>query len=87
MGVGMIDLAQIETAVRAASSGGSWRHYFRREGDAWQCILFPKNLLSEQDYQTLVRHLNAPETDELTPTERKRNAIRALADRADRYAR
>ena len=82
MGAGMIDLRKIETAVRAQRS--SWHTLFRREGAGWQCILFPRHRLTEQDYRTLARRLSAPE---LTPEECKRNAIRARADEADKHGR
>lgn len=89
----MINLNQIETAVRAQR--GSWQTLFRRQGAGWHCILFPARMLSPDDYQTLARRLNAPESQELTPAElqrnKLRNKLRALADASDagdrRYGR
>ena len=85
----MVDIQQIETAVRAQR--GSWNALFRREGAAWQCILFPKHRLSEQEYQTLARRLSGPVPQELDPAARQRNKLRAIADASDaggrRYGR
>lgn len=77
----MLTLAEIENAVRAQR--GSWHTLFRREGAGWQCILFPRRRLTEQDYQTLARRLSAPPpAQELTPAEKTRNKLRGIADAA-----
>lgn len=82
----MVTLAEIETAVRAQR--GSWQTMFRRHGGGWHCILYPRHLLTNDEYQHLARRLNAPDGGAaLTPAARKRNSIRALADKADRHAR
>lgn len=87
----MVTLAQIESAVRAQR--GSWHTLFRREGErTWQCILFPRHRLTEQDYRTLERRLSAPDSAApLSPAERQRNKLRAIADASDaggrRYGR
>lgn len=79
----MVTLAEIETAVRAQR--GSWHTLFRREGErTWQCILFPRHRLTEQDYRTLERRLSAPE---LTPDEIRRNRLRGLTEDADEGGR
>ena len=78
----MVTLAGIETAVRAQR--GSWHTLFRREGAGWQCILFPRERLTEQDYQTLARRLSAPE---LTRDEIRRNRLRGLTEDADEGGR
>lgn len=83
----MIDLDQIETAVRA-QSGNSWTTLFRRQGAGWHCILFPRRILTDAEYHALSRRLSTPDGGAaLTPAERKRNSIRALADKADSHAR
>ncbi|WOI29129.1 hypothetical protein [Sulfitobacter dubius] len=78
----MVTLSQIENAVRAHR--GSWHTLFRREGErTWQCILFPRHRLTEQDYRTLERRLNAPQhAQELTVAEKTRNKLRGIADAA-----
>lgn len=78
----MIDLVQIESAVRAQR--GSWSTFFRREGAGWQCILYPRHLLTEEQYQTVAARLSAPAA--LTPADRKRNTIRAKSEAATRRA-
>lgn len=86
MGVGMTHLDQIETAVRAQR--GNWTAFFRRNGAGWHCILYPRRILTDAEYQELARRLSAPDGGAaLTPAVRKRNSIRALADKADRHAR
>lgn len=77
----MITLAKIETAVRAQR--GSWKPLFRREGAGWQCLLFPKHRLTEQDYAELLRRLSTLEPQELTPADRRRNKLRAIANASD----
>lgn len=75
----MVTLAQIETAVRAQR--GSWTTLFRRDGVAWQCILFPRHRLTEEEYRALVARLSAAaKAQELTPAERKVNALRYRAE-------
>ena len=72
-------LDRIETAVRAQR--GNWTTLFRREGAAWQCILFPRHRLTEEEYRALVARLSAPEkAQELTVAERKVNALRYRAE-------
>jgi hypothetical protein len=73
-------LRKIEEAVRANAKSGSWITFFRRQGVGWQCILFPRLLLSDADYETLSNRLSAPRA--LTRADRKRNGLRARADRA-----
>lgn len=86
MGVGMITLAEIEAAVRAQR--GSWKPLFRREGVGWQCILFPRNRLTEEDYRTLMRRLSAPQPAQgLTAAEKTRNKLRGLTEDADEGGR
>ncbi|MEX5596966.1 hypothetical protein [Pseudophaeobacter sp. C1-32P7] len=82
----MTHLDQIETAVRAQR--GNWTALFSRNGAGWKCILLPKHILTDDEYQYLARRLSAPDGGAaLTPAERKRNSIRALADKADSHAR
>ncbi|MBY6054956.1 hypothetical protein [Leisingera daeponensis] len=87
----MIDLDQIEAAVRAQR--GSWQTLFRRQGAAgWQCILYPRRILTNDEYQALVARLSAPDGGAaLSPAERQRNKLRAIADASDaggrRYGR
>lgn len=78
----MVTLDQIEAAVRA-QSGNSWTTLFRRQGAGWQCILYPRRILTDAEYQSLVRRLSASESQELTPAERQRNKLRAIADASD----
>ncbi|MDO6455617.1 hypothetical protein Q4494_00880 [Celeribacter halophilus] len=76
----MID--RIETAIRAQHV--NWKTLFRRHGNAWQCVLFPKLRLTEQDYQTLVRRLSAPEHARGLPVSAKTRAkLRAIANKSD----
>jgi hypothetical protein len=82
----MISLIKIENAVRAQNS--NWKTFFRRHGVGFQCILFPKRVLTEYEYQTLLRRFSRSQAKvSLTPEERKRNSIRALAHKADEDAR
>jgi len=77
-GAVMITLEQIEHAVR--SQCGSWATFFRREGAGWQCILYPRHLLTEEQYQTLAARLSAPAGSQgLTAAERRVNDLRARA--------
>jgi len=86
----MTHLDQIEAAVRA-QSGNSWTTLFRRQGAGWHCILYPRRILTDVEYQVLARRLSdAPSEAALTPAERQRNKVRAISDRADeghRYGR
>jgi hypothetical protein len=78
----MITLAEIETAVRAQR--GNWQTLFRRHGAGWQCILYPRCILTDAEYQVLARRFSdAPSGAALTPAERQRNKVRAISDRAD----
>lgn len=77
-----LTLAEIETAVRAQRGG--WQTLFRREGASWQCILFPRHRLSEQDYRILAHRLNSPE---LTPDDIRRNRLRGITEEADEGGR
>ncbi|MBA84052.1 MAG: hypothetical protein CML69_04860 [Rhodobacteraceae bacterium] len=78
----MITLDQIEAAVRAQR--GSWQTLFRRHGAGWHCVLYPRRILTEQDYRTLERRLSTPDGGTaLTPAERQRNKLRAIADASD----
>jgi|GEM_PF-3460200 len=86
----MVTLAEIETAVRAQR--GSWQTMFRRHGAGWHCILYPRRTLTNDEYQVLVARLSAPDSGAaLTPAERQRNKLRAIADASDaggrRYGR
>jgi hypothetical protein len=65
-------LEQIETAVRAQRA--NWTTLFRRAGAGWQCILFPRRVLTDAEYQTLAARLSAP-----TAADRKRNDLQAKA--------
>lgn len=87
----MVTLDQIEAAVRA-QSGNSWTTLFRRQGAGWQCILYLRRILTNDEYQVLVARLSAPDGGApLSPAERQRNKLRAIADASDaggrRYGR
>ncbi|MEE2633094.1 MAG: hypothetical protein VX940_02200 [Pseudomonadota bacterium] len=87
----MIHLDQIEAAVRA-QSGNSWTTLFRRQGAGWHCILYPRRILTDAEYQELARRLSTPDGGAaLSPAERQRNKLRAIADASDaggrRYGR
>lgn len=78
----MIDLDQIEAAVRAQR--GNWTTLFRRHGAGWQCILYPRRTLTDAEYQALVARLNAPDGGQaLSAAEVRRNALRHRASIAD----
>ncbi|WP_333848265.1 hypothetical protein [Phaeobacter italicus] len=86
----MITLDEIEAAVRAQR--GSWQAMFRRQGAGWHCILFPRRILTNAEHQELARRLSKPDGGAaLSPAERQRNKLRALADASDvggrRYGR
>lgn len=79
----MIDLDQIENAVRA-QSGNSWTTLFRRQGAGWQCILFPRRILTDAEYRALATRLSAPDGGQaLSAAEVRRNALRHRASIAD----
>lgn len=81
----MVSIDQIETACRAQPGG--WATLFRRHGTSWQCLLFPRRLLSEGEFKALIQRLETPSPGRrgrpLTLAERQRNKVRAIADRAD----
>ena len=78
----MINLDQIENAVRAAR--GSWQTLFRRQGAGWHCILFPRRILADAEYQELARRLSTPDGGQsLSAAEVRRNALRHRASIAD----
>ena len=87
----MPTLAEIESAVRAQR--GSWQTLFRRQGAGWQCILFPRRApLTDAEYREIIARLSTPDGGQaLTPAERQRNKLRAIADASDaggrRYGR
>lgn len=75
------DLAQIVQECR--SYRGSWITLFRtREDGTIQFILRPALRLTTEQHSRLVAALSVPEQP-LTPTQRQRNKLRGIADRAD----
>jgi hypothetical protein len=83
-------LDQIEAAVRAQNS--HWAPFFRSHGTGWHCILYPRHILTEEEYQALAARLSDPvKAQRFTTSERVRNALRHRAGLADegggRYGR
>ncbi len=68
----MVDVAKIESAVRAQSHPPE--ALFRRHGVGWQCIVCPGDVLTQAEYSALMQRLNR---GRLSPAEIKRNAVRA----------
>jgi hypothetical protein len=64
---------KVVTAARAQPC--DWNMLFRREGAGWQCVLFPRTMLSPAEYSETVRQLKQPSPDEV-----KRNRLRARAE-------
>lgn len=48
-------LDEIEVAVRAQN--GHWAPFFRRHGAGWHCILYPRHILTDEEYQALAARL------------------------------
>lgn len=83
-------LDQIEVAVRAQN--GDWAPFFRRHSAGWHCILYPRHILTDEEYQVLAARLSVPvKAQTITTAERTRNALRHRAGLADagggRYGR
>lgn len=83
-------LDQIEVAVRAQN--GHWAPFFRRHGAGWHCILYPRHILTDEQYQTLAARLSEPvKVQNISAAERARNSLRHRAGLADegggRYGR